>query len=82
MPNIPSTQVEDVTLPCIEQHLPFLGPLHQLVNDALELPPLLIILHNPTHLGVVSKLQEDGAGHLHSPVDIVDKDEEQGGAQD
>ena len=44
------TQVEDVALSSIEEHLPLRGPGHQLVNVALELSPLHLILHHPPNL--------------------------------
>ena len=69
--------MHDAALTRIKLHLPLLGPSHEVVDFLLQLGSVLLVLDDPSCLGIVGELADDGGHGVHGVVNVVDVDEEQ-----
>ena len=60
----------------VEQHLPILASLGQVVQCSLEPLFSLICFHHLITLGVICKLVDKGPSYLCSSVNVIDENEE------
>ena len=68
-----------MALVLIELHLPYTGPLHQLIQALLELHLVFLPLNLPSPLGIICKLGHKTSQVLHAPINDVNQ--EQAGTQ-
>ena len=72
-----ATEMEDVALIEVEQHLPLAGPLKQIVQTFLELCRIIVVIHFVQSFCVIGELGEPAVSNVYCCVNVVNEYDEQ-----